>query len=251
MRLPRSQKGFAPVILLLLVVLVGVAGAGGYWYLSKQKAPNTASKEQDVARSIENTDKKDWKTYSDPNGEFSFQYPPTVKLKTDQEGGSNPSLSVLSQDINSIGEAPYGLDQETAIKDKTELANGQFGERTGYDLQESRKVIKLSNTYAKASTQIGQVVDVCGSDYVRRLIFYTANRRVIISLSIPENIVSSALPNYFTKDPSNCGDSLIYDSKKNLYQALAGKSVGGTVQEWFNTFDKIVNTVKISLTTTP
>ncbi|MBI3443561.1 hypothetical protein HY008_02735 [Candidatus Woesebacteria bacterium] len=82
----KRQKGFAPVIILLAVLVI--AGLGGAYYFAThvnkstqpqptiQPSPTLASK-ADVNREPSGSGETvNWKTYTDSNLNYSFQYPP-------------------------------------------------------------------------------------------------------------------------------------------------------------------------------
>lgn len=88
------KKGFAPTILvavLALVIAVGGVGIGLAWrtdVLDKVLPPNIKEmfgrgEEPEEEPGEKPEEDKDWKTYSNPEADFTFEYPPDWKIKED------------------------------------------------------------------------------------------------------------------------------------------------------------------------
>lgn len=86
-----NQKGFAPVIVLLLVA--GILVAGAIWYyvtpqsVSSQPASNltigsgmSLMEASTTTSTVPVVSTSSWLTYKDPQDRFSFQYPPACEL---------------------------------------------------------------------------------------------------------------------------------------------------------------------------
>jgi len=100
--------------------------------------------------------------------------------------------------------------------------------------------------------------EVCSLILDRKLTFFPNDYRVIITLSAPQALVTTEMPEFFTKDPKNCGDNIMWnrDYAKDFRETLEQKQGKGIAQTWYDTFDEIVKTVKIdavakSVVTTP
>src|SRR3989344_3735015 len=82
------ERGFAPI---LIVILVAILAAGGAYYFGydhgweksvKQTSPTPTPSHLSSETSVKEEDPTaDWKTYIDPAGFFSFQYPDSLRLK--------------------------------------------------------------------------------------------------------------------------------------------------------------------------
>ncbi|MDO8590454.1 MAG: hypothetical protein Q7R65_00565 [bacterium] len=154
-RQAQYKKGFAPVA--LIVILVILAG-GGYILVKKSKvqSPKQETKvEQNVVSGTENqtvTDEtKDWKTYKNDKYGFEFKYPIGYKTNGVDEKLDPPSLKsvwltlvgslTLSKDIDTNREGAEGITlrifsnpQNLAIRDwiKTSEAIKQVGKPDTY-----------------------------------------------------------------------------------------------------------------------
>ena len=191
-----------------------------------------------------------WKTYQDPDGEFSFKYPPDVLIKTDNNINVS-GIQIWKANLNAIFSgtlsSPY-VDKTTVIKDMADLKAGKFGASIGMTPQVTiDRVIKLGDTNAKTETAIGQVIDVCSSVYQRTLLFYTKTNQVEIASMLDDKTFYNALPQYFTYNKDSCGADPIFDisQQKKLYDALENNTLSGSVQTWYNTFDQILSTFQL------
>lgn len=80
-----NQKGFGPIEALLILILLGIVGAAGWYvilakndtYKSFDSAAETEVKIESKTESNEQKDPTaDWVAYSNKEGKFSLQYPP-------------------------------------------------------------------------------------------------------------------------------------------------------------------------------
>lgn len=71
------QKGFAPII--ILVGILVIVAIGGAFYLSKSQTPQPTTTTGSSAP-IGTEETANWKTYTDQSGDFMLKYPPHLKL---------------------------------------------------------------------------------------------------------------------------------------------------------------------------
>ncbi|MFA7681773.1 MAG: hypothetical protein WCX61_01960 [Candidatus Peribacteraceae bacterium] len=182
-----------------------------------------------------------WQYYDDVNGGFSFQYPYSVSLNGEDEG--QMQLSVLVEPIDSF-EGAMGYNKETSLKNLEALKRGNYGESVDFALEESKKVVRVEDAYAQQFMVLGRF-DVCDITFERKLYFFHNSNLIVITLSAPQEAVVQSAPEYFTRDPENCGESLIreFEKQADFYQMLAQGEGAEPAQEWFDTFDAIVNTI--------
>lgn len=80
-----NNKGFAPLLLVIIIAIIGIAGYFAYQkgFLSKQPAYPSAS-----ATPFSTPDPTaNWKTFISPDSNFSLKYPPDYKLEAVQNLG--------------------------------------------------------------------------------------------------------------------------------------------------------------------
>jgi len=82
----------------------------------------------------------------------------------------------------------------------------------------------------------------------RSVAFYPGEYRVIVSLAGPKESIISAMPEFFKVDSVNCGDEKVWDlDKMDEFRTTLEKGEGkGAAQEWFDTFEKIISSFKLS-----
>jgi len=190
---------------------------------------------------VEPINTSSWKTFTNPEAKFTLKYPSNIVL------GDN--LSITSTKIDQLeDELPLQYGKQIALIDRQALNQGKYGENIDFALEQSKKVIKIDNKYAKSFMVLARY-EVCDVVFERKLIFYNNNYQVIISLVGDRGKIISSMPEYFTIDKVNCGEMKIWDFDNqaidNFYQALIEHKGSEIVQNWYDTFDDIVKTIEI------
>jgi len=186
-----------------------------------------------------------WKFYKDIDAGFSFKYPHDVSIE--KATGSMP-LSVTIQDVEGLADT-MGFNEETARANMEALANGEYGEHVDFALEASRKVINLGKVNAQEFMVLGRF-EVCSITFIRNLYFFNNDKQIVIRLGLPTRETGiNSMPEYFQTNEENCGDDPVwkFDEMPRFYDNLANGSGTGAVQHWFDTFDKIVNTISIEI----
>ena len=95
-----NTKGFSPLNILLLVVIVGLIGGVGYYVYNSQKKTNTEldnaamsqgepqkseKKKEESKKTEEKDETADWKLYTSEKGGYSFRYPQSWLTATHPE----------------------------------------------------------------------------------------------------------------------------------------------------------------------
>ena len=77
------------------------------------------------------------------------------------------------------------------------------------------------------------------------MLFYFNNKEITITLYGPVDKLKTTMPEYFTVDEANCGMDTIWDFDKqnDFYEALANGKGSKEIQEWFDLFDQISETI--------
>jgi len=228
-------------LLVLVLVVLGLLG----WYLPKlpvklpQFEPNKNTPEKTTKPETDL-----WQVYEDQSVGFSFKYPPTVVLENGEKG--NLALTVESILIDEL-DYP-GFDKTEVLNDVQLLISGQPGTNySDWALDLSEKIRNLGKINAQEFMVLSRF-EVCSVVFERKLLFYHNNYRVIITLKETKSNIVDNLPQYFETNEENCGTNVIwnFDKQEQFYRDLVvGKSFF-TAQEWFDTFDKIINTIEIN-----
>lgn len=216
------------------MIILGVIG----WYMPKTevKAPTSIPE-------VSQDDITLWQSYDNKEAGFSLKYPYTVTM--DEKVGN----LVLIVESKKIEELDYpGFDLTEVQKDVELLKQGQPGTNyVDWALPVSEKIKNLGVVNAQESMVLSRF-EICDVTFERKLVFYNNGYRVVLTLKEDKNNIIDNLPQYFTLNEENCGTNAIWDFDKQVdfYQELvAGKSFF-TAQEWFDTFDKIVETIEVT-----
>lgn len=66
------NKGIAPIIVIIIIVAIAIIGGGAVFYYTREVQPTTQMQQN---TETENNQTADWKTYTNTQYEFEFQYP--------------------------------------------------------------------------------------------------------------------------------------------------------------------------------
>ncbi len=225
------------LIIIGILIVLGIIG----WYLPKM--PVSLSPSVSDLSNLEGDDVDLWQSYEDKEAGFSLKYPYTVTM--DEKAGN----LVLSIESIKIDELDYpGFDKEEVLNDVQFLKDGQPG--TNYfdwSLDASEKIRDLGGLNAQEFMVLARF-EVCDVVFERQLLFYNNGYRVLITLREDKDNIIDNLPQYFEKNEENCGTDAIWNFEKQeqFYQELVASKSFFTAQEWFNTFDKIVDTIEVA-----
>jgi hypothetical protein len=190
------------------------------------------------------TDTTNWKTYVDPKSGYELKYPGELLLNGEQKGSDRLVLYIKSKDMNNYEDEPMGFDLQTATSEKTALENGTYGSTNDQNFPNARKVIRIGNLYGKTDISF-QEIEVCNVQFTRRLIFFHNNYQIIISLMAPASYTDK-MPEYFTADSVNCGGSPVWKSPEKFYLDIVDKKAPKIALDWYNLFDEIIATIKLT-----
>jgi len=223
------------LVVIGLLVVLGVVG----WCL-----PKTEVKVSEPLPEISQDETDLWQFYENKEAGFSLKYPYTVTM--DEKVGN----LVLTIESKKIEELDYpGFDLAEVLNDIELLKQGQPGANyVDWALDASEKIRNLGAVNAQESMVLSRF-EICDVTFERKLVFYNNGYRVILTLKEDKSNIIDNLPQYFTLNEENCGTNSIwnFDKQIDFYQELvAGKSFF-TAQEWFDTFDKIVETIEVTV----
>jgi len=189
----------------------------------------------------------DWLTYKEEQTGLTLQYPPAVLLNTGGKGSTQMILSVSAEFIDSIPEElPLGMGREEAIADKESLDKGVA--QTVGDFAASDALVRIGDTYNGRMTSVLSRFEVCSVIFSRKLVFYPGNYRVVVSLDGVNEAIISSMPEFFTTDPTNCGEFKIWNRNRmgEFVPTLAKGQGKGAGQAWYDTFGAIMKTITIA-----
>ena len=112
----KSSKGFSAVELLIIIVVVGVLGAGGWlvWHRSKKNDTPVSKTQQSATQTTtykrSTTVPANWKTYHNTASKFSFSYPSDWSVRSSEtdgpvtvdiypKGAANPQYIISTSDM--------------------------------------------------------------------------------------------------------------------------------------------------------
>lgn len=221
-----SKKWFA--LLILPVALLLLLGA-------------SCSKDEEAAEEEDAT--SNWLVYSDEEAGFDLKYPEGAamgELTADNQNELLLNVEVTKLDAT---EFPLGYDQTTAKSDREALANGEFGEPMTMSVDDSQKIVKLSDKSGKEWMVLGRF-DICDVTFERIVVFYNNNYQVLVTLYGPADQIRDSMPEYFTINTANCGDKPIWDNQAGFYKKVSAGEGSEVANEWYSDFDEIVGTIE-------
>lgn len=178
-----------------------------------------------------------WMFHEEEDAGFSIRYPHNVEL------GKNLDIRV---DAIETLEGTMGYGRDTALQNRDALKQGNYGKHVDFALDVSQEVLEVGDAHAQQFMVLGRF-EVCDITFERKLYFFHNNYQIVLTLFGPKEEIITASPEYFTKDPSNCGDYDMWDHEKqaDFYTELEDKKAPEVSQEWFDTFEKIVGTIEL------
>ncbi|MDP6575163.1 MAG: hypothetical protein QF755_01570 [Candidatus Peribacteraceae bacterium] len=168
------------------------------------------------------------------------------------------ALTVRVDDVSELEEAGLYSKQsaEEVIKN---LEKGELGPGLDFEEEKSEKIVSLGTLNAREGMIFGRF-EVCDVTFERILVFYPKKDdktyQVVINLSMPNEKMIPAFPDYFHKDADNCGDELVWIqqaetgenmrifSKFHHYEVQTNEH--SLIKEWNETFEEIKGGIKFN-----
>ncbi len=190
-----------------------------------------------------------WQVYSDDVSGVTFNYPHNVTLTdSPMRDGGKLRMTVEVTDVDTITEGTLGFDRESVLANKAALESGEYGNGVDSPIQASEKLRKIGDISAQDLIVFGRF-EVCNVTFERKLYFFNNNHSVLITLYGPQEDIMQESASYFTVNPENCGEEIIWDfdnqAQTSFYNALAAGTAGPIAQEWYDAFDDIVDTIEL------
>ena len=245
---------------------------------------NTKQPDEKVAvQVVDNT--QTWKVFKEDKIGFSLKYPSDMtakKMSALQTSHKNFALSIqdfllptaqaagipanlykfesdsLILDIQTQKMADMDEDRpmfgptypkETMLSDMEKLVKGEYGQSMGR-IPKSQKLVYLFNSlYGKTYATMRQF-EVCDVQLTRQLVFYRNGYAIGVTLQEGDiEKVKTQLPQYFTTNAENCGNSLIWKEGQEVqfYDDLENGTIGSTTEAgiWYKTFNQIVSSIEL------
>lgn len=188
-----------------------------------------------------------WQVYSDDASGVSFNYPHNIIL-TDNPTKDSSSLRIMVEvtAVDTITEGTLGFDRESVLANKAALEGAEYGNGVDSPIQVSETLRKVGNAYAQDLVVFGRF-EVCNVTFERKLYFFNNNHSVLITLYGAQEDIMQESDSYFTTNTNNCGEETIwdFDKQEGFYNSLASGTAGKVAQEWYDAFDKIVDTIQL------
>lgn len=206
-----------------------------------------------------------WERFEDPT--FAFSYPPDLLVSGDIY---EPLTQRLLTRIEEIDTLPQGHSENSAehlhmqnpedmvnqqarsisIRDAT--ARGELGPAlNGYVVPGSEKPVKIGGlrgkTFIEGTDYIISLPDDCNIRFQRTALLFNGNQRILISLVADREEIIREMPEYFTTDPDTCGSFYTMwnaDKQKEFLSLLESGQAAPYTQNWYDTFDAMVRTVR-------
>lgn len=185
-----------------------------------------------------------WKLYEDDATGLLLRYPNDVSLAGDRPD-ARFRLDVDVKPVTGL-DGTMGYNEETATENREALNAGEYGKDVDFPLLESKKVRMLDGMNAQEFMVLGRF-DVCDVTLERKLYFFRGDRQVVITLSVQDAKAVAEESGYFIRDEANCGSELVWnrDKQKLLYDDLVAGSAEPELQEWYDLFDLMAETVVV------
>ncbi len=184
-----------------------------------------------------------WNFYENDVSGLSIKYPHNVSF-----GENDDDLFTLRIESNLVDslEGTMGYNEETALENIIALESGEYGEDVDFPLEVSKKVVDVDGINAQEFMVLGRF-EVCDVILERKLYFFNNDYQIVVILFASANKIIESMPEYFELNKDNCGDSEIwnFDKQSDFYKTLENNQGSEITQEWFDTFDDIVNSIEI------
>lgn len=232
----KNQAKFKLISILIIITFVFLATIFFFRELNIIEK-NSRSYQREVTRKYK-TEKANWNNFYDNRVRLSLKYPELIEMNKLNENGI--SLFVEIEPIENLN----SMAREIADKDKNDLARGLSGQGL------FNKIIKIKNI-GKANAQESMFISLlkdCNAQINRKLVFYENNYRIIITLSTNINDADDENNKYFEMNKNKCDGINIWKDQgaEKLYKDLNENKLHGKIQNWFNLFDKIIETMQFS-----
>ncbi len=191
---------------------------------------------------------------------FSLTIPEGVELLTSEHivpsSTGSIALAVSVESVDELEEAGlYSKGMAEEVMKNLEI--GELGPGLDFEEEKSEKIVSLGALNAREGMIFARF-EVCDVTFERILVFYPKKNektyQVVINLSMPDEKMIAAFPDYFYKDSDNCGEETVWMqqaeggenmrifSKFHHYEVQ--KNEHPLIKEWNGAFDAIKGSIK-------
>lgn len=140
------QKGFVLPLVLVGILLIGLLGAGGYYFYQTNYSQNTPIIQSSPQPQVKD-ETANWKTYKDEKYGFSFKYPSStnIKIYPEEVATATPDLAIQLNNITTEDVAEKQIllfIYETSIEDTVGKKVQQLKNQWALDKNFKREVIQ-------------------------------------------------------------------------------------------------------------
>jgi len=185
---------------------------------------------------------------------ISFKCPPNTYIatsNTDTQTSTVHTISVDSYSVDDINKVQSPFMPSNATEEAQIIARGEFDTSNDFSHKPSEKNIPIANTRAKEYMVFGRfhTGDV---NPQKILVFYANGYRIQIKYSGSRLLFFQLYPQAFENASENCTTDFEYGcyiwktkGADSLYNDMKNGSGPSGIQQWYNGFDTIVNTLQI------
>ncbi len=179
-----------------------------------------------------------WNFYEIEGTDLFVRYPSNISME-------KGALQLIVENTK-IDELDYpGFDKKEVLATAESLKKGEFGGEDIFVFEDSKKVRNLGKINAQEYMVLGRF-EICDVVFERKALFFENNRRIKVTVKGNKDLILASMPDYFEKNEENCGDDLIwnFDKMSDFYKTLSEGKGSPEAQEWFDSFDKTIDTIK-------
>ncbi|MCG9479746.1 MAG: DUF3298 and DUF4163 domain-containing protein [Actinomycetia bacterium] len=239
---------------LLAVLIVAASGCAGYSNIEPADTPAQIPETENKARGQEaetepsspegsaaaQETSSDVMYFSD-DADFIFVYPLDRTILSSSLYVTNPyaklNLVVQVQKIENLTAGGKGgkLQQEQCLQENDQA------------YEPSLRTYEIDNIKIKEYMTLSRG-NPCNIVFERHTVFYNQGCRVEIILSADKDSIISSMEEYFNYDNQDCGTNPVWDLEKqqDFYQNVVEGRASGPAQEWNDSFDLIIDSLKIN-----
>ncbi len=172
---------------------------------------------------------------------------PEGTIHNPEEPLTKPAVYINAWRVEAL-DGPNLFSKDIAIESTEALENGTYGPSVDFAMKETEKVIDIDGKKGKEYITLARF-EVCSVTFDRILIFYSNGYQIIVSVSAPQDAMKEAVPQYFTKNEENCGDTLIWnfdeEGMETFISDLQSGDVPDVVKEWYELFNTVVSSIEL------
>ncbi|WP_156921462.1 hypothetical protein [Desulfovibrio inopinatus] len=186
---------------------------------------------------------------------LTVSYPRSVQFVADGRGprhGLGIAISITPLSQLEPGDGPFDASRKIALEDRQALRQGQFGAEPPFAVPASQRVRPIpGRLHAKVFTTLAEF-EICSVVFEQTAIFYRGDTQIRIRLMAAPDAVMNQNPTFFTRDPAQCGQQLIWNFPRNadiipvFYERMLNHQTGPASAAWLSTFQTILDNLRMT-----